>query len=268
VSDLKGYALKLTAALILSAALLLPAGCTKAPGPSQSSSESMNSADSAASAPDTQSQSSEDSLPEEALEFLQLGEISGDETLAVLKTSMGDVTLRFFPEEAPLAVENFLTLAENGYYDGVTFHYVVSDLLIQSGDPTGSGTGGISSFPGPDGSLTLFRDEFSPNLFHFSGALAMVNDGTPDSNGSQFFIVARAKVSEEELEHLTALGYPAELTEAYRRLGGAPQFDYRYTVFGCVADGMDVVQSISRAYSSGGRPVTDITIDSIELINR
>ncbi len=201
----------------------------------------------------------------------QLGEPEKGDTLATLKTSMGDITLRFFPDEAPLAVENFLSLARNGYYDGVSFHNVVADYMIQSGDPTGTGTGGESSFLGENGEPEQFADEFSPSLFHFSGALAMANSGFPDSNGSQFFIVANCRVSDEELARLSSLGYPNELVDAYRVYGGIPRFDYRYTVFGCVVDGMSVVQRISRAYTSGasgGRPVEDVIIEAIELSER
>ncbi len=214
-----------------------------------------------------------ESAPDETLniELLQLGEPQSGDTLAVIKTSAGDITVRFFPEEAPLAVENFLALAENGYYDGVIFHNVIADYLIQSGDPTGTGAGGESSFLGSGGEPVAFADEFSPNLFHLSGALAMANPGTPDSNASQFFIVADCTVSTDELARLEALGYPAELINAYRICGGIPQFDYRYTVFGCVVDGMDVVDKISHTHTAGaagGRPTEDVTIESIEITSR
>lgn len=205
------------------------------------------------------------------LKLIQLSAPDDDDTLAVIKTSMGNITVRFFPDEAPLAVENFLALSESGYYDGVIFHNVIADYLIQSGDPTGTGTGGESSFLGSDGTPDVFADEFSSNLFHLSGALAMANSGTPDSNSSQFFIVAESEVSADELDHLQSLGYPDELIDAYRTYGGIPQFDYRYTVFGCVVDGMDVVRDISRVCTSssgGGRPTEDIIIESVEIISR
>ena len=102
--------------------------------------------------------------------------------VVTMKTSMGDIELMLFPEEAPKAVENFLTHAKNGYYDGLTFHRVIKDFMIQGGDPDGTGTGGESIWGTP------FEDEFSDNLYNFTGSLSMANAG-PVSNGSQFFIV-------------------------------------------------------------------------------
>ena len=102
--------------------------------------------------------------------------------VAVMKTSMGDITIALYPDEAPKAVENFITHAKEGYYDGLKFHRVIKDFMIQGGDPNGNGTGGTSIYGAP------FEDEFSDNLHHFHGALSMANSGT-NTNGSQFFIV-------------------------------------------------------------------------------
>ena len=106
------------------------------------------------------------------------------EDIAVMETSLGTIKLRFFPEQAPMAVENFLTLAKEGYYDGVSFHRVMSDFMIQGGDPTGTGTGGKSIYTDVAGNRGYFQDEFSDRLFHFRGALSMANSGS-DTNGSQ-----------------------------------------------------------------------------------
>ena len=107
------------------------------------------------------------------------------DTVAIIHTSKGDVHVRLFPEAAPKAVENFITLASNGYYDGTLFHYVFNEYLIQGGDPNGDGTGGESIFTDtPDKS---FQDEFDQKLLNLRGALAMANGG-PDTNRSQFFI--------------------------------------------------------------------------------
>ena len=97
------------------------------------------------------------------------------EEIAVIDTSKGVVKMRFFPEEAPKAVENFKTLAKDGYYDGLTFHRVIEDFMIQTGDPTGTGTGGESCW-GED-----FEDEVSPNLHFYNGAVAMANRGASSS---------------------------------------------------------------------------------------
>ena len=103
------------------------------------------------------------------------------ETIAILHTSKGDISLRFFPEAAPKAVKNFQELAKAGYYDGLTFHRVIEDFMIQGGDPKGDGTGG-ESYYGED-----FEDEFDQKLLNLRGSVAMANAGV-NTNGSQFFI--------------------------------------------------------------------------------
>ncbi len=111
----------------------------------------------------------------------QLDKPEKGETVAILHTSMGDISMRFFPEGAPKAVENFLTHAKEGYYDGLLFYRVVTDFMIQSGDPDGNGSGGESIWGGS------FADEFDKKLMNLRGAVSMANSGE-DSNGSQFFI--------------------------------------------------------------------------------
>lgn len=103
------------------------------------------------------------------------------ETVAIMHTSQGDIYLRLFPEAAPKAVENFLTHAKNGYYNGLTFHRVMDQFMIQGGDPKGDGTGGQSVWG------TAFEDEFDEKLLNIRGALSMANSGV-NTNGSQFFI--------------------------------------------------------------------------------
>ena len=101
---------------------------------------------------------------------------------ATIKTNHGEIVIQLFPEQAPKTVENFVGLAKKGYYDGVIFHRVINDFMIQGGDPTGTGMGGESIWGAP------FEDEFSNELFNIRGALSMANAG-PATNGSQFFIV-------------------------------------------------------------------------------
>lgn len=103
--------------------------------------------------------------------------------LATLHTTMGDIKLVLYPEAAPLAVENFVTHSLNGFYNGVSFHRVINDFMIQSGDPNGDGTGGGSIWNG-----NWFKDEFTTPYFNYRGAISMANMG-PNTNGSQFFIV-------------------------------------------------------------------------------
>ncbi len=109
------------------------------------------------------------------------GPQDGD-TVAIMHTNMGDISIRLFPEAAPKTVENFLTHAKNGYYDGLTFHRVMNNFMIQGGDPKGDGTGGESIYEGGK-----FEDEFNKKLMNLRGALAMANSGV-NTNGSQFFI--------------------------------------------------------------------------------
>ena len=114
-------------------------------------------------------------------------EVAANEALVVMNTTMGPIKIKLFPEQAPKTVENFLTHAENGYYDGIIFHRVIEDFMIQGGDPTGTGMGGASIFG------DTFEDEFTMDLFNLRGALSMANAG-PGTNGSQFFIVHASKV--------------------------------------------------------------------------
>ncbi len=107
------------------------------------------------------------------------------DTIAIIHTSKGDIYVRLFPEAAPKAVENFIKLASGGYYDGLIFHRVIDDFMIQGGDPNGDGTGGESIYT--DNVNKTFEDEFDQKLLNLRGALAMANSGE-DSNGSQFFI--------------------------------------------------------------------------------
>lgn len=115
-------------------------------------------------------------------ELLQLALAEQKGPKALIKTNRGDILVQLFPEVAPKTVKNFVELAKKGYYDGVIFHRVIPDFMIQGGDPTGTGMGGESIYG------EKFEDEFSPQVFNFRGALSMANAG-PNTNGSQFFIV-------------------------------------------------------------------------------
>ena len=151
-------------------------------------------------------------------------------TNATLHTTHGDVAVELFDGDAPKTVENFTKLAGDGFYDGITFHRVIPDFMIQGGCPEGTGTGG----PGYE-----FEDEANDHRV-VRGALAMANRG-PNTNGSQFFIVT---------------------TEA------APWLDGKHTVFGRVTDGMDVVDAISEVdRDSSDRPREAVVIERVELEN-
>lgn len=190
--------------------------------------------------------------------FPQLEDLQTAPLQAQIKTNMGDIKVALFPEQAPKTVQNFTELAKKGYYDGIIFHRVIPDFMIQGGDPTGTGTGGESIYG------EKFEDEFSPELFNLRGALSMANAG-PNTNGSQFFIVQMPTTPENMLAQLAEAGYPEEIIQAYQN-GGTPWLDFRHTVFGQVFAGMDVVDKIA-AVKRGpqDRPVNDVIIEGIEI---
>jgi peptidyl-prolyl cis-trans isomerase B (cyclophilin B) len=149
-------------------------------------------------------------------------------TTATLHTNHGAIVLELYPDDAPKTVANFVKLAQDGFYDGVIFHRVIPDFMIQGGDPTGTGRGG----PGYQ-----FEDEFNDRKI-VRGALAMANAG-PNTNGSQFFIVTA---------------------------DAASWLDGKHTVFGKVTDGMDVVDTIAQVPRDGmDRPNDEVTIERVEL---
>ncbi len=193
---------------------------------------------------------------------IQLSTPQKGDTLAVMHTNMGDIKIKLFPEKAPKTVENFVTHSKNGYYDGLKFHRVINDFMIQGGDPRGNGTGGESIWGGS------FPDEFDPELHNLRGALSMANSG-PNTNGSQFFIVQAREVPANMLEQMRDLednGFPADITAAYAELGGTPWLDFRHTVFGQVTDGMDVVDAIAAVKTNNDVPCEDVLIESVEIV--
>ena len=193
---------------------------------------------------------------------IQLSAPQKGDTLAVMHTNMGDIKIKLFPEKAPKTVENFVTHSKNGYYNGLKFHRVINDFMIQGGDPRGNGTGGESIWGGS------FKDEFDPELHNLRGALSMANSG-PNTNGSQFFIVQAREVPANMLEQMHDLednGFPADITAAYAELGGTPWLDFRHTVFGQVTDGMDVVDAIAAVETNNDVPCEDVLIESVEIV--
>ena len=165
-----------------------------------------------------------DSMPEMNIDI-------SNEYSAVIKTSMGDMSIEFFTEDAPLTVNNFINLSRDGYYDNVIFHRVISGFMIQGGDPSGTGHGEMGKFPG-----YKFEDELNNQRSYDKGILAMANAG-PDTNGSQFFIMH--------------VDYP---------------LPYQYTIFGFVNDGLDIIDKIASVETGDGdKPVNDVVIESIEI---
>ncbi|MDQ2086437.1 peptidylprolyl isomerase [Herbivorax sp. ANBcel31] len=198
-------------------------------------------------------------ITEPKMEFEQLKIPQPGETIAVMTTSMGDIKIRLFPDIAPMAVENFTTHAQDGYYDDLIFHRVMDDFMIQGGDPLGTGTGGRSIWGEP------FEDEFDDSIRHFRGALSMANSG-PNTNNSQFFIVQNKEVGADSLRAAGQAGASRELLEKYYQVGGTPHLDDNHTVFGQVYEGLDVVDEITSVEVDGrDRPEEEIKIISIEI---
>ena len=179
----------------------------------------------------------------------------------------GDITVRLFPELLPEACENFLALAEQGYYDELIFHRVIKDFVIQGGDPKGDGTGGESCWGGKfDGGTT-------PQLLHLPGALAYANSGGTATDGSQFYIVTGQEITEDYLDIFTEyeyIYYTEEARTLYQQYGGRPDLDGgKYTVFGQVIDGLDVVFAISNVEvetrDDTNKPKKAVFIDSVTV---
>ncbi|EUJ39953.1 peptidylprolyl isomerase [Brochothrix campestris] len=187
-------------------------------------------------------------------------EVQANERLVAFETTMGTIEIKLFPEEAPKTVENFITHVENGYYNGLFFHRVIKDFMLQGGDPTGTGMGGESIWG------KSFADEFSRNLFNFRGALSMANAG-PNTNGSQFFIVQASEVPKNMTRQMKDADFPEEVVNAYKENGGTPWLDYRHTVFGQVVEGMDIVDAIADVKKGvQDRPVEDVVINKITIL--
>ena len=187
---------------------------------------------------------------------------AGD-TVAIINTTKGTIKVKLFPEETPKTFENFTTHAKNGYYDGIIFHRVIKDFMIQGGDPEGTGRGGESIWG------HSFEDEFHPDLHNIRGALCMANAG-PNTNGSQFFIVQCKSCDPRFLSQMeqmgTDYGFGPDVIENYKNLGGTPWLDFKHSVFGQVCEGMDVVDAIAEAPTGfQDKPVEDIKILSIDI---
>ena len=187
---------------------------------------------------------------------------TGD-TIAIISTTMGDIKVKFFPQYAPKAVENFQTHANNGYYDDLIFHRVINNCMIQGGDPHGDGTGGESIWGSP------FVDELTPHLWYYRGALAMANSG-PNTNGSQFFIVQNKQVTEANIADMPGVAQISSDVKAQYIINGGFVFQKSYTIFGQVYAGMDVVDNIAAVpvadpANQNYKPITDVSIISITV---
>ncbi|WP_436875538.1 peptidylprolyl isomerase [Mammaliicoccus sciuri] len=187
-------------------------------------------------------------------------EILEGERVVEIKTTKGNMTFKLFPELATKTVENFIGLAEKKYYDGIIFHRVINDFMVQGGDPTGTGMGGESIYG------SAFEDEFSLQAFNLYGALSMANAG-PNTNGSQFFIVQMKEVPSNMLSQLKDGGWPEEIVDRYAEKGGTPWLDQKHSVFGQIVEGESVLEEIANVkVGANDKPVEDVVIETIEII--
>lgn len=201
-------------------------------------------------------------LIDKELQFPQLDLANHKGPKATIKTNHGDMTLVLFPDHAPKTVANFLGLAKEGYYDGIIFHRIIPEFMIQGGDPTGTGMGGQSIYG------ESFEDEFSDELYNLRGALSMANAG-PNTNGSQFFIVQNSKIpyAKKELERG---GWPVPIAASYAANGGTPHLDRRHTVFGQLVDEtsfqvLDLIAGVETGAQD--KPKEDVIIETIEVFD-
>ena len=199
-------------------------------------------------------------MVEKELHFPQVDIEAVDGPIATIKTNHGDMRIKLFPEHAPKTVANFIALSKDGYYDGVIFHRIIKDFMIQGGDPTGTGMGGESIYG------QSFEDEFSEELYNVRGALSMANAG-PNTNGSQFFIVQNQHLPYSKKE-IARGGWPEPIAEIYAEQGGTPHLDRRHTVFGQLADeaSYEVLDAIAGVETGAmDKPVDDVVIETIEI---
>ena len=199
-------------------------------------------------------------MVEKELHFPQVDIEAVEGPIAIIKTNHGDMRIKLFPEHAPKTVANFIALSKDGYYDGVIFHRIIKDFMIQGGDPTGTGMGGESIYG------ESFEDEFSEELYNIRGALSMANAG-PNTNGSQFFIVQNQHLPYSKKE-IARGGWPEPIAEIYAEQGGTPHLDRRHTVFGQLADeaSYEVLDEIAGVETGAmDKPVEDVVIETIEI---
>jgi len=247
------------ASLVLALALALSfAGCGK---------NNVVSDENALKTPEEQVEENK-KITDDQVNLVQFNDVPAGAEVALIETSMGDITVALYPEFAPKAVENFLALTHSGYYTGLKFHRVVNNYLIQSGDPTGTGTGGESSFKDESGNKVGFAQEHSLNLWNFKGAVGMAPSGD-GTNGSQFYIVQNSVLEDETLTKMEEAAFPKKVIDKYKEIGGAPWLDGKNTVFGYVIDGMDILEEIASVEVDENRvPVEDVIITQITIIER
>ena len=155
---------------------------------------------------------------------------------AIIKTNLGSIKIVLYPEKAPKACENFISLSEQGFYNGLKFTQIIDNYYIKAGDPQ-DGTGGRSIWDKP------FENEIDPELWNFRGAIGMAAT-EKNKNGSQFYIINSKTVDDHSIEKMKESFFPEKVISKYKEVGGAPWLDGDHTVFGQVISGLDIVDKI------------------------
>lgn len=203
--------------------------------------------------------------------YTQVGDLKLDqvqmpkkgEEIAVIKTNMGEIKMRIFPEIAPKAVENFTTLAKEGFYNGMKFSRVEKNFLIQTGEnkdyPEGKSIFG-----------DFYEDEYDLNYRHITGCVGLAKQ-EENKNSSHFYIIVQDRIDEEYLEVMKELdeeGYPKEVIETYEALGGVPRLDLKFTILGQVFYGMDTVIEINQVTVDPltKKPMKDVILEEVKIV--
>ncbi len=196
----------------------------------------------------------------------------GEQIIVMTIKGYGEVKIRLFPEYAEKGVENFVGHAKDGYYDGLTFHRVISDFMIQGGNPEGTGRGGESIWGGK------FEGGTDSHLIHAAGAIAYANSGATSTNGSQFYLVTGTLANDDMFAQYEQYGYTfsEDAKDIYKSVGGTPHLDGGYTVFGQIFDGLDIIYAAqdvdtttttnsADALMSPDKPIDDLIIESVRV---
>lgn len=195
---------------------------------------------------------------------LQFQSPSQGDTIAIFDTTAGEVRAVLYPDIAPMAVENFTQLAQQGYYNGTSFHRILYGFVVQGGDATGTGTSGATIW-----NNNPYPKEISDKLHHYSGALCAAFSPDDEVSGlSQFYFVQSLpeSLNSDLKAKLEESGARAEVIEAYDAVGGLPYLDYTDTVFGQVYEGMNIVDKLAQTeVDESGKPVKDVIVNSITI---
>lgn len=206
---------------------------------------------------------------QDTLVFYQLEPMREGEEIAVMSTTEGDIYLRFFPSEAPKAVSNFITLAQEGFYDGKSVFSIQKVMDSEGNERDAAFLAGAANETGSRGKTIYrtgpFRSELSENLWHFPGAVSAYGSdiGRVDS---RFFVVGSQEIDDITAQRMKKANFPDEVIEKFQEQGGAPSYSRLYPVFAQVYEGMDVVEKILQAEcDEKGVPVEEISILSITI---